>query len=163
MNPASPPERITCFSLDGDPVLLLREHISYRPIAYGLLIHAEAVLLQRHQPSGRWQPLAAELEPGQSLELALQHHLHALLPRPLHIGPLLFADTHYLAETDYAGYQLARHYYLLLLPEPEGELDALPPQFFWQPLAQLSRVQLQCGYDAIILAHQLQGRNGNLS
>ncbi|MCB8962011.1 MAG: hypothetical protein H6651_16970 [Ardenticatenales bacterium] len=162
MNPASPPERITCFNLDGDPVLLLREHIRYRPVAYGLLIHNDAVLLQKHQPSGRWQPLAAELEPGQSLELALQHHVRALLPRPLHIGPLLFADTHYLAETEYTGFQLARHYYLLL-PEPDGELDEIPPQVCWQPLSQLSRAQLQCGYDAIILAHQLQERNGNLS
>ena len=160
MNPASPLEQITCFDLDGNPVRLSRQQVAYRPVAHGLLIWRDSVLLQKHQASGRWQPPAAELDAGQSLELALQQLSRILLPRPVSLGPLLFADTHYLTEDGLSGWQIARHYYLLQPHDPDSDLADLAPQLCWQPLAQLKRAQLQCGYDAIQLAHHLQGRNG---
>ena len=164
MNSASLEESVICFDLDGKPVSLPRSLIAFRPVVHGLFLFNEAALLEKYPQTGRWQPLAAELAAGQSLEIALNLYLREQLASPPQIGPMLFAETHYLTENRESGWQLSRHYFLLL-PGDDKLTDAADfvqanSTVSWQPLSKLTRADMQCGYDALQAARNLIHRTG---
>ena len=156
MSPPSQNESVICFDLNGEPVLLPRRALSFKPVVHGILLQNHAVLLERHRETGRYQPITAELDTGQGLELALQRRLRELLITPARIGPMLFAETQYITENKAHGWQLTRHYFLLNLTiaEHETPADLLQPDasLSWLNFNDLARADLQCGYDAIQLA-----------
>lgn len=165
MNAALPDDFLICFDLDGEPVPLPRQMVGYLPVVHGILLSAADVLLQKHALTNRWQPLTTDLEPGQGLEIALHYRLRILLEIPIRIGPLLFAETHFVTENREKGWQLTRHYFLLIPAQKDWSRASHDPTaditLAWHNLATLTRADMQFGYDAIQLAQQLTDHPGH--
>ena len=164
MNSAPLEESVVCFDLDGEPISLPRSLITFRPIVHGLFLLNDAALLEKYPHTDRWQPITTELAAGQSLELALNLHIREQLAAPLQIGPMLFAETHFMTDNRENGWQLSRHYFLLLPDQDEladsADFIQANSTVAWQPLNELTRAEMQCGYDAMQVARNLLQRTG---
>jgi ADP-ribose pyrophosphatase YjhB (NUDIX family) len=143
---------IICHDPDGKPVQVAPEALQFRPAAYGIFIENELILLQKQPESGLWFPPGRPLRPQDTPAEAIRHHFRQLIGVIPIIGSFLFVTEQYLVDAAQNAWREAQTYYLVERP-PVVETTlpavgtAVPPE--WIRLNDLTRTQMQFGYDAV--------------
>ncbi len=142
---------IHCYDQDGELVAVPADDVVFRPAAYGILIENEQILLASNPQTGLWQPPGRILEPHETPTHALKHHLRRLAGLTPLVGPLLYVEDQHRLDEKGRAWHLSVLYYALDRP-PYPTMDLTEMETFaaaWVPLADVKRLNLQFGYNAI--------------
>lgn len=142
---------IACYDPHGNKHAVAIDSLTFLPAAYGLLIENNHILLTKHKISGLWFPPGITLAAGETPTQAVRQHFRRVTGMVPEVDALVFVEDRYLYEEE-QGWKLSAMYYALrrsttAVSTVTEATDNIPKQ--WLDLADLSREQLQFGYEAI--------------
>ncbi len=149
---------IPCFDAHGR--VLPAEKVSFRPAAYGILIDEyHQVFLVRVPGEPYWALPGGVLQLYETPKQAVQYQFRRATGMTPQVGALLSVEERYQYVGDGEAWHLSAFYYALSRPVitavAMGEVDETAVEGRWFPLAELSRKELQFGYEAIRTAQRL--------
>lgn len=129
-----------------------RQQVRFCPAVYGIFIESQRVLLNRNPETGLWQPPGGLVEMGQTPGRVLRTYFRAATSLIPDLGPLLYVETQHQMDSSGRAWQLAVLYYALSRPAG-GTLSLVDTKTddrpVWVLLSELSREQMQFGYQAV--------------
>lgn len=149
---------IPCFDAGGR--LVSAEIVSFRPAAYGILIDEyNQVFLARAPGDPFWALPGGVLRPYETPQRAVRTYFRRATGITPQVGALLFVEERHQYAGDGEAWLLASLYYALSRPMMMttvlGEVDETAVEGRWFSLADLSRKELQFGYEAIRTTQRL--------
>ncbi len=149
---------IPCFDAHGRLVSV--EKATFRPAAYGILIDEyHQVFLARVPGEPYWALPGGVLQPHETPKRTVQYHFRRATGMTPQVGSLLFVEERYQLAGNGEAWRLTAFYYALSRPlitaVSLGKVDESAVEGRWFPLADLSRKELQFGYEAIRAVQRL--------
>lgn len=129
--------------------------IQYSPAVCGVLIEENRALLCTEPTTGLYTFPGGRVQGGQTVEQAVRHYFRADTGITPLVQTLLMVEEQLRLDEETGPWQLSMMYYQLARP-PVGHMglidfeNAAKPD--WVPLKNLTRQQMQFGYDALRLA-----------
>lgn len=137
----------------GELVAVDPEQVTFCPAVYGIFIESHRVLLNRHPETGLWQPPGGLVEIGQIPGRLLRSYFRSATGLIPDLGPLLYVEEQHQLDSSGRAWQLSVLYYALSRPAG-GTLSLVDTKTddrpVWLLLSELSREQMQFGYQAIV-------------
>jgi len=143
---------VVCYDIQGNAVPVAAEAVIFRPAVFGIFIENNQIWLQRHPQTGLWHPPGVILEENETPTQAIRHYFRKVTGMTPALGPLLFVEDQYHIDDNRRAWHLSVMYYALERPTAAAPTLAEPDssqQPDWVPLADVKRLQMQFGYEAI--------------
>ncbi|MCA9981092.1 MAG: NUDIX hydrolase [Anaerolineales bacterium] len=148
-------EQVAVVDAHGRVVMSPRTQLRYSPAVYGVLVEESRTLLCVHPTSGFYAFPGGRVTDGQTVEQAVRQHFRAATGITPYVQEMLFVEEQFVLDDDEQPWQLTMMYYRLSRP-PVGHMGLIdfenPAKPDWVPLKNLTRQQMQSGYDALLLA-----------
>lgn len=120
------------------------------------------MFLAREPGNPYWALPGGILQPHETPQHAVRYHFRRAAGITPQVGALLFVEERQQYAGEGEAWQLASLYYALSRPMMTaalpGEVDDTAVEGRWFPLAELSRKELQFGYEAIRATHRARRR-----
>ncbi len=157
----SPPDKVelekqvAVIDAHGRVVMIAPAEIRYSPAVYGVLIEENRALLCVQPASGFYTFPGGRVTDGQTVEQAVRQYFRAATGITPFVQDLLLVEEQFVLDEETRPWQLSMMYYRLSRP-PVGHMglidfeNSAKPD--WVPLKNLTRQQMQFGYDALRLA-----------
>jgi hypothetical protein len=151
---------VWCYDALGNALAVPPERLVYRPAVYGLFLEHGEVWLLRHAVTGLYYPPGVILVEDQSPRhprQALLACLRRLTGLTLALGPLLFLEEQYRIDESRRAWHLSAMYYGVVRPSLAVTMPAETDSVVdtdWISLADLTREQMQFGYQAVQAARR---------
>jgi hypothetical protein len=149
---------VWCYDAMGNAIAVAPERLTYRPAVYGLFLEHGEIWLLRHPVTGFYSPPGLILLEHNAPQQALLSYLRQLTGLTLFTGPLLFLEEQYRIDESGQAWHLSAMYYAVLRPSLAVTMPVETGRIIdadWVPLADLTREQMQFGYQAIQAARRL--------
>jgi ADP-ribose pyrophosphatase YjhB (NUDIX family) len=151
---------VWCYDASGNAVAVAPERLAYRPATYGLFLEHGEIWLLRHPYTQLFYPPGVILAEHQTPRQALLACLRRMTGLTLATGPLIFLEEQYRIDETGQPWHLSAMYYAVLRPSlaatmPVEANESLEKSWAsWVPLNELTREQMQFGYQAIQAARR---------
>jgi hypothetical protein len=148
---------IWCYDALGTAIPVAPERLVYRPAVYGLFVEHGKVWLLRHAANGYFYPPGVILLEYHTPLHALLAHLRQLTGLTLAAGPLLFLEEQYRIDDAGQAWHLSAMYFAVHRPPLAVTMPVetgTVPDAEWLPLNDVTREQMQFGYQAIQAARR---------
>jgi len=157
MLPSQETSAVWCYDALGNGVAVAPERLAYRPAVYALFVEHGEVWLLRHPTTGFYYPPGVILPEHHAPQQALLAHLRRLTGLTLTTGPLLFLEEQYQIDETGKAWHLSAMYYGVLRPSLAVTMPVeadMTTRSDWVSLSDLTREQMQFGYQAIQAARR---------
>jgi hypothetical protein len=149
---------VWCYDALGNAMAVAPEKLVYRPAVYGLFVEHGEIWLLHHPDTRLYYPPGLIVAENQSPRPALLACLRQLTGLTLATGPLLFLEEQYRMDESGQAWHLSAMYYGVLRPPLAVTMPVetnTTVQTSWVPLGDLTREQMQFGYQAIQAARRV--------
>lgn len=157
MFPSQDSTAVWCYDALGNAIAVPQEELTYRPAVYGLFIEHGSIWLLRHPETQLYFPPGIILGNDQTPQSSLLAHLRQLTGLTLVTGPLIFLEEQYRVDEAGQAWHLSAMYYGVTRPSLAVTMPvelSNEPAAEWLPLSELTREQMQFGYQAIQAARR---------
>lgn len=148
-------EQIAVVDAHGRVVMCDPAQLQYSPAVYGVLVEESRTLLCLHPISSFYTFPGGRVTDGQTMEQAVRQRFRAATGITPYVQELLLVEEQFVLDEEEQPWQLTLMYYRLSRP-PVGHMGLIdfenPAKPDWVPLKNLTRQQMQFGYDALLLA-----------
>jgi ADP-ribose pyrophosphatase YjhB (NUDIX family) len=144
-------QKIRCYDVFGQATDVAADQIEFATAVYGILITNDNILLIQQPKTRLWHPPGDHLQRGETPEQLLRDTFRQITRADLTAKTLLHVEDQYRIDRRGKAWHIAALYYAVQRPST-GILAPIPggqATLSWQPLATLTRKQMQFGYTAV--------------
>lgn len=143
---------VRCFDEDGKAIPVAPEAITFSPAVYGVFLENNQVLLIPHPRTKRWVLPGGLLTATNTPPQAVRYHFREITGITPVLGPMVYLEERYIIDNDRRAWHLTAVYYALSRPPLNATTLAEienNQNFSFVPLTNITRHNMQFGYDAI--------------